>query len=143
MALYAYHYEIYASKIGNKWYVTKLLGSPVDPSEKCIFGVLITSIVLILLVGPVLLFSDMIPGLVVPNPIHDADVKIYLHGNQTIYSNSSTQEILDRKTLLEGNFTEVLEYIDDGSILVTNRSVPNLIYENAVPFIMTYNEPMW
>jgi hypothetical protein len=74
MALFYYHYEIYASKIGNMWYVPKILGSPIEPLDKCIFGVLVTSIVTCLLVGPFLLFSDLIPGLVGLNPITSANV---------------------------------------------------------------------
>jgi len=74
MALFAYHYEIYASKIGNMWYIPKVLGSPVEPIDKCIFGVVTTSVVTFLLVGPFLLFSDLIPGLVVMNPLQKADV---------------------------------------------------------------------
>lgn len=69
-----YHYEIYASMIGNMWYIPKILGKPVDPSEKCIFGFLATGLVTFLLVGPFLLFSDLIPGLVVFNPVKNANI---------------------------------------------------------------------
>jgi hypothetical protein len=74
MALFYYHYEIYASKIGNMWYIPKVLGSPVEPLDKCIFGVLATSLITLLFVGPFILFSDLVPGLVVLNPIQNANV---------------------------------------------------------------------
>jgi len=90
MALFMYHYEMYASKIGNQWYVPKILGSPVEPFDKCIFGFLMTSVVLVFLVGPILLFSNMIPGLVKPNPLQDADVKLFFTLNETIYSDAIT-----------------------------------------------------
>lgn len=101
MALFSYHYELYASKIGNMWYIPKVLGRPVDPCEKCIFGFLMTSIVTFLFVGPFLLFSDLIPGLVVPNPILNADVQLFFTLNQTIYSNSTDDKIFKRDDLLE------------------------------------------
>lgn len=74
MALYMYHYELYSAKIGNNWYNEKPLGSAVTLDEKCIFGVLMTSIVLVLIVGPLILFSNLMPGLVTFNPVLSADI---------------------------------------------------------------------
>lgn len=74
MALYMYHYELYSAKIGNNWYNQKQLGSKVTWDDKCIFGVLMTSIVLVLIVGPLILFSNLMPGLVTFNPVLSADV---------------------------------------------------------------------
>jgi hypothetical protein len=78
MALFYYHYEIYASKIGNMWYGPKILGSPVEPLDKCLFGVFVSTVITFLLVGPFLLFSDLIPGLVGLNPITSANVQLFL-----------------------------------------------------------------
>lgn len=81
---------MYACKIGNMWYVPKILGSPVEPVDKCIFGFFMTSVVLVLMVGPILLFSNMIPGLVKPNPLQEADVKLFFTLNETMYSDAMT-----------------------------------------------------
>lgn len=146
MALYAYHYEIYASKIGNMWYIPKVLGSPVEPADKCIFGVLMTSIVTFLLVGPFLLFSDLIPGLVVLNPIQKADIKLLFTLNETIYSNATNDEVVENEFLLNSlnhNYTLLNELIDSGDIIVTNMTVPSIIYENKNPFFQTYASDAW
>lgn len=59
--LFNYHMEMYLYWIGNRWYVIKDLGMQIEPVEKCIFGVLIASIVLFLVVGPFIIFSDFSP----------------------------------------------------------------------------------
>ena len=69
MQIYSYHYELYAAKIGNRWYGEKPLGAKVDRCEKCIFGIIMTSVVMVLMVGPFLLFSDLLPGLIQINPV--------------------------------------------------------------------------
>lgn len=74
MALYMYHYELFASKIGNSYYNMKPLGSAVTLDEKCLFGGLVTTIILILIIGPLILFSNLMPGLVTFNPVISADV---------------------------------------------------------------------
>lgn len=129
MALFYYHYEIYASRIGNKWYVTKILGSPVEPMDKCIFGWLMTSIVLILIVGPLILFSNLMPGLVTENPVISADISIFLNMNQTLYSNTTSNEVIDDDTLisLKDSFDDL---IANGSIVSSNLTTPYEIYRN-------------
>jgi len=86
MALFSYHYEIYSARIGNMWYVTKILGSPVEPMDKFIFGWFMTGIILTLVVGPLILFSDLMPGLVGFNPVLSSDVRVFISMNQTRYS---------------------------------------------------------
>jgi hypothetical protein len=109
MALFSYHYEIYASRIGNMWYGPKILGSPIEPVDKCIFGWVMTSIVLILIVGPLILFSNLMPGLVTNNPVLSADISIYLNMNTTKYSNSTTNKVIDDETL-EGYYNQTSEF---------------------------------
>jgi len=52
-----------------------------------------TSIILVLIVGPLILFSNLMPGLVTFNPVISADVQISLNMNKTIYSYSSGRAI--------------------------------------------------
>jgi hypothetical protein len=56
---------------GNKFYTEKTLGSPAECLDKCIFGVLIASVILFLLIGPFILFSTSSPY-VGFNPISQA-----------------------------------------------------------------------
>ena len=123
MALYFYHYEIYAARIGNKWYVPKPLGSPVAPDEKFIFGWLMTSIVLLLIVGPLILFSDLMPGLVGMNPVLSADVNIFMNMNETRYSDIQGN-VLNRTTLEDYDQDQFVEDMDNGLIVASNLTTP-------------------
>jgi hypothetical protein len=49
---------LYAAKNGNKYYGEKIIGIKTDRCEKCLTGVLISTLFLILLAGPLLLFSE-------------------------------------------------------------------------------------
>jgi hypothetical protein len=71
--LFNYHYQLYASKIGNTWYAIKPLGSVTPPADKFIFGSLISSIIFTFLIGPFILFSEY-GGLVQSNPVTNANV---------------------------------------------------------------------
>jgi hypothetical protein len=66
--LFMYHMDLYLAKNGNVSYVRKILGEPIWLIDKIIFGWLITFIVLMLLVGPFIFFSD-IGGFTAPNPV--------------------------------------------------------------------------
>lgn len=69
--LWNYHCELFLSWTGNKYYTEKTLGSPAECLDKCIFGVLIASVILFLLIGPFILFSTSSPY-VGFNPISQA-----------------------------------------------------------------------
>jgi len=73
--LWMYHFELYAAKNGNISYTYKVLGSPTTKLDKCIFGVLFTTVFLLLLVGPLWFFSD-VGGFVQPNPVKKADIAL-------------------------------------------------------------------
>jgi hypothetical protein len=64
---------LYAAKVGNTYYREKKVGIKVEPAEKCIFGALFSTIVLTLIIGPFMLFSD-IGGLTVENPVLNSDI---------------------------------------------------------------------
>jgi len=56
--LYVYHHYIYGAKIGNRSYDRKVLGIATPKCEKIIFGVLITLLLWLMIVGPFIMFSD-------------------------------------------------------------------------------------
>jgi len=137
-----YHFELYSSKIGNNWYNQKALGSAVTADDKCIFGVLMTSIILTLIVGPLILFSNLMPGLVTFNPVLSADVHISFNMNKTIYSYSSGA-VIDNTEIRELDLEEFTEGYANGTIVSSTQSTPYLIYNNANPFFRVYNEKQW
>ena len=71
--LFWYHYELYAAKVANRYYGIKVLGMRIDRIEKCISGVLISFIMMFMLVGPFILFSEY-GGLVATNPALDGSL---------------------------------------------------------------------
>jgi hypothetical protein len=68
---------MYTVKNGNEWYKYKPLGLQIDKCEKCIFGTLISSIIIFFLIGPLLLFSEF-SGLIQENPVVAAHIKLSL-----------------------------------------------------------------
>jgi len=66
--LFYYHFEMFLGWTGNRYYTIKVLGSPTECLDKFIFGVLISSVLLFLLMGPFYLFSTWSP-MVGFNPI--------------------------------------------------------------------------
>jgi len=81
--LWQYHFEMYCAKNGNVSYTIRVLGAPTAMLDKCIFGVLISMVILFLLVGPLVFFSD-IGGFVAPNPVLSADIQVALVMKKTL-----------------------------------------------------------
>ena len=73
--LFNYHLDFYLVKNGNVSYIRKILGEPIGGLDKCLFGWLITIIILTLLVGPFIFFSE-IGGFTAPNPVQSASLQI-------------------------------------------------------------------
>lgn len=71
--LFQYHLEIYNAKNGNRYYGEKRLGLATDKCEKCLFGCTITGLLLFLLVGPFLIFSEY-GGLTAANPVLNGEL---------------------------------------------------------------------
>jgi len=63
-----YNYELFCAKNGNYSYTYKILGEKSWWLDKIIFGWLFSTIILLLLVGPLFFFSDA-GGFVAPNPV--------------------------------------------------------------------------
>jgi len=49
---------------------------------------------MVLMVGPFLLFSDLLPGLIAFNPVLSADVKLSFMLNETVFTNTTSHETL-------------------------------------------------
>jgi piezo-type mechanosensitive ion channel component 1/2 len=73
--LWMYNYELFCAKNGNYSYTYKVLGSKTWWLDKIIFGWLFSTIIMLLLVGPLFFFSD-VGGFVAPNPVSSGDFKI-------------------------------------------------------------------
>ena len=58
---------MYTNKNGNYSYAIKIFGDESDPVDKFIFGYLVTGILLTLLIGPFVFFSEL-GHFIVPNP---------------------------------------------------------------------------
>jgi hypothetical protein len=82
---------MYTAKNGNAFYGIKILGAPTDRCEKCMTGVLFSTIFLLLLVGPLLLFSEY-GGLTQSNPITSAQFDVGFQLNKTIPFNKISGE---------------------------------------------------
>lgn len=118
--LWQYHYELYAAKNGNYSYTYKVLGSPTWIVDKCVFGVLITGIILTLLVGPLWFFSD-VGGFVAPNPITKAVVSysFILSQNLTKYGSNNMASLGDSLNLVQDS---------------EGQQTPYLLYTNSNPY---------
>jgi len=66
---------MYLVKNGNVSYIRKVLGTETTKLDKFIFGWLIGGILLTLIVGPFIFFSD-IGGFIQNNPVSGGDIKI-------------------------------------------------------------------
>ena len=72
-----FHYEFYNAKVSNTFYGEKILGAKAELLDKYLFGYGLTTIVVILLAGPLLFFSDA-GGFIAPNPVHAASLSVFL-----------------------------------------------------------------
>jgi hypothetical protein len=66
---------MYNGKNGNIGYHLKPIGSKSDPADKYLLGYLFSMLVLVILVGPLVLFSPM-AGFIKPNPVISGDIKV-------------------------------------------------------------------
>lgn len=102
------HYDLYMYRCGNFAYTKKKTGSPIDKIEKCLCGWLCVTIIVVLLIGPLYLFSDIGTTL---NPVVDIDVslKLIMQNNQGLKSELElfqTHNYLQMQSLNEKNVDE-------------------------------------
>jgi len=147
--LWQYHFEMYCAKNGNVSYTRKVLGSPTALLDKCIFGVLISVVILFLLVGPLVFFSD-IGGFVAPNPVQSADIQVALVINKTLTQAdmkefgfaSFKNAILNNKTheadyQLDGAETDLLQELEGSTELAASKT------EQASKKSINYDSSTW
>jgi len=66
---------MYNGKNGNIGYFLKPIGSKMEFIDRCLLGYLFSILVLLILVGPLVLFSPM-AGFIKPNPVLSGDIKV-------------------------------------------------------------------
>ena len=121
---------MFSNWTGNRFYVIKTLGSPTECLDKFIFGVLISSVLLFLLMGPFYLFSTMSP-LVDFNPVTQGSFHINLQVNKTIGFDAKRGQT--KKNLEEG----------DDSYGKINSSVPYGLFALKNPYLQEFDAGMW
>ncbi len=88
---FVYHVELYVSKNGNVSYTRRILGTRTPIMDKCIFGWIMTLVIMGVLVGPFYLFSDY-GGFIQPNPVLKADISVAFIVNKTIIPNTLSRK---------------------------------------------------
>lgn len=114
-----------------------------DRCEKCTFGVTITGILIFLLVGPFLIFSEY-GGLTAPNPVLNGELQAYFLVNKTVYTDAETKRMLPGLSADEAK--EIQKRIDAGeygSATTVASEIPYRIYQNKNAFLRTFDEDYW
>mmetsp|Transcript_21579 Transcript_21579/g.33230 ORF Transcript_21579/g.33230 Transcript_21579/m.33230 type:complete len:306 (-) Transcript_21579:1125-2042(-) len=139
--LYNYHYEIYAAKIGNRYYYERPLGAKTDRVEKCIFGVFISSVLMFFLVGPFILFSEY-GGFVTSNPVLSGDISIGFQLTKTVFTDAHG-EIIPNVSADEAK--ELNKKWLDGELegKAIHSTIPYILYQTKNPFLRQYDDDMW
>lgn len=128
--LFNYHWEMFIGWTGNRYYSFKILGSQTECLDKCIFGVLIASGLLFLLIGPFYIFSS-ISYLVDYNKVLQGTINLNFQVNKTIG--------------LYPEIGDVMENIDDvnSSYQLINSTMPYRFYHLDNPYLKTFDKEMW
>jgi hypothetical protein len=75
---------------GNEYYGIKKLGLAIDKVEKCLFGVVVSFLLLFLLIGPFVLFSEY-GGLTQANPVLNGNIEMSFLIEKKVFGNATTQ----------------------------------------------------
>lgn len=149
--LWQFHYDFFAAKNSNRSYTEKILGAPAGPIEKCIFGVLLSTIIMVLLAGPLWFFSD-IGGFVAPNPVQSANLELsfIIQKNLTDLNlederHEGKHKANDDKTKLNldelyttQDLSELEEETDDTKKIQQKK--PYSLYTNQNPFFREWDQ---
>lgn len=111
--LFQYHLELYIAKNGNYSYVVKPLGSATLLLDKIIFGWLISSVLLLLLLGPVFFFSEL-GSFIQENPVREASIELSFIVNKTLSLDDLARRSLSKKEGSSENGDVV--YLGQGSL---------------------------
>jgi hypothetical protein len=74
---------------GNEYYGIKKLGLAIDKVEKCLFGVVVSFLLLFLLIGPFVLFSEY-GGLTQANPVLNGNIEMSFLIEKKVFGNATT-----------------------------------------------------
>jgi hypothetical protein len=108
--------------------------------DKCLFGVLFTTIILGLMAGPFLLFSEY-GGLVAPNPVLKGDLTISLLINSTYYLNNTDPANPGEYITIPFDVTD--EDLYSKKFVPKSTSNPYLIYADDNMYINTFTDSQW
>lgn len=100
--IYQCNYDMYNGKNGNIYYFLKPIGTPMPMLDRCLMGFTFSVLVLLILVGPLVLFSPM-AGFIAPNPVLSGDIFVSFLITKSI-SNKTMNKYLT------GNQNELEEY---------------------------------
>lgn len=64
-----------------------------EPAEKCIFGVIVSSVIIVIIIGPFMLFSDL-GGLITENPVLEANLAVSLMLSKIVFVNQTSHELI-------------------------------------------------
>lgn len=121
---------MYLYWVSNKWYTIKDIGSVTPCLDKFIFGVLISSVILFLVIGPFYIFCSLSP-LVTYNEVLDGQIKLAFQINKTIGFMPAKGRVEENANKLNSSYENI------------TSSLPYEIYNLKNPFLKTLDEDMW
>ena len=95
--MFQFHYDLYNAKVSNTFYGEKVLGSEAEALDKWIFGYGVTTIIMVLLAGPLWFFSDY-GGFVGTNDVKHADIKVGFIIKKNVTSITQNDQALKKPT---------------------------------------------
>jgi len=140
--LFNYHYELYAAKVSNHYYGIKVLGLRIDRMEKCIFGVFISSILMVMLVGPFFLFSEY-GGLVQSNPVLGGNIEFSFIIEKNLFTDKNGDIIINISNEEAVKLHKQSLSADQDKNQVIRTEVPYSIFKNEHPYLRLYDKEMW
>lgn len=139
---------------GNRFYTIKTLGSPQECIDKFIFGVLIASGVLFLLIGPFYMFSSMSPYIQF-NPVLQGNLNLNFQVNKTIWLDPNQMKIFEPDITTDSSLDNPDEMFDEEKAKkqkkkdmnidwqYINSSMPYNFYSLTNPFLKDFDKEMW
>lgn len=134
--LFQYHLELYLAKNGNYSYVVKPLGSATGLLDKLIFGWLISSLLLLLLFGPIFFFSEF-GAFIQENPVKQASLELSFVVNKTLSEYDLEQRSISRKSG-GAEYPEDEDEDDDSKALRYTSTVPYAFFTVKHPNLNNY-----
>jgi hypothetical protein len=142
---------MYISKAGNWSYTIRTLGEPVPALDKCIFGYLIISVIMFVLIGPLFVFSDAGP-FIAPNQVIGGALKLafVIDKNTSLLKMTGEASRNAQQKLFSDDYDE-FDQLDDGTFLFSSdptkdvegnktnlaQLTPYVVYESKSPFLKT------